>query len=731
MNDLFFGALGKTNFHGGSRLFSTPHTLKIASEYSIDININRNFVTCSLDGKLWAYGSGTTYVIFAFKWNSEMSRLEQAAYINFRGEKIIARGLNWLLTPKSIIYTDDFEPYIFTSKLFDTSNSQARFLYSILRSAVVPASAWDKNNDNGNSEGWGFLNKENLQPMQQCYSFLPSLGDCFIINGFLLRTSYDKSPYNSMKLLRPLIPMDFGSTATYPENVYLVRKGNHLWGRGAKNIGRVFFLPAVFTEDGEPVEFYLSICPDYVPELNTDEMLHLAVTVAGNGSLYGFLADTDDTLSNSLCKHAENNNVFIINQGERQEFTGNIFFDTLNSSAIAISDEGAVFFRDEVLQLQCNALKQWFAPAEYISCITDNLICSSSDNFMLAADTSRGFLRTALNTKQLPLSARTYGNNQGKHFRLSMGDEKSTSNRKNIAVNHLECQEISPAIEWQHIYKNALSIKLLNIIDQPINLSGEIICNISQAAGVHDVIHREIPASGIRVQYAWDRRDSAGGIKRPDIIHNATVSFLTVEPDTGQPVYKTASISYDNVIPPSPWEHYSDIYYCTYFQEGTRIGRPHRIEVRNGMIGVVSSYIYADENEDPKDEEEYFTPLFSSESITLYNWTKESGNLTLKNFCLPNGKLDNLPDGCSSAAYAVFYNKSYGISFALHLPSLLYVNPYGQKSGIFSEAASLTISEYCKDNSALHFISDGNKTAVIRSDFYSDIFNSLKGDVSL
>ena len=108
--NLFSGALGRIQNVGGSKFFTTPHTVNVKENYSINIGINSKCITCSLDGKLWLFENS----IVALKFNNETKRLEFATSKNIETEKFITRGLDWILTNNSIYLVTDEEPYLFS-----------------------------------------------------------------------------------------------------------------------------------------------------------------------------------------------------------------------------------------------------------------------------------------------------------------------------------------------------------------------------------------------------------------------------------------------------------------------------------------------------------------------------------------------------------------------------------------------------------------------------------------
>lgn len=289
--NLFVGPLGKLQHIGGSKAFTTPNTVAVSPDYSVKVNdnIQGDLVVLSRDGRLWFFRKNNILAAIALKWNTKTSRLEFAASSKVKGntDTFIANGKDWLLTNNNIFMVTDEEPYILSAKLWDDNMPEA-FLYSVLRANGVGSSAidtftnqaWGKREDNGNSDGKGLFSKNNhlLYPkgthtFEQCYSLLPAVGDWQIFENFLIRRPDNpfNNSYHFMLNLRPLIPLEFcGNNPVYGtgynfdhRGIQLAYSNGQIWGRGRYHIGRVSLLPAVFDENGEPVEFYLYISPDF------------------------------------------------------------------------------------------------------------------------------------------------------------------------------------------------------------------------------------------------------------------------------------------------------------------------------------------------------------------------------------------------------------------------------------------------------------------------------------
>ena len=289
--NLFSGALGKLQNTGGSRIYTTPHTVSVPAEYSINVtyNVQGVLVGHSQDGRLWLFRRSRRLGIIALKWNAAKGQLEYAAAQNLSNndDVVLACGLDWVLTNNNIFMVDD-DGAIRSAQLFD-ANIPDSYLYSILRAGNIGASgidpftglAWGMRDDNGNSEGSGYFSKSThlLYPagahtFEQCYSLLPAVGDWQIFENFLVRRPDAETinSYNYMQAVRPLIPLEFcKGSVTYGtgynfnhSGIQLFHRNGNIFGKGYQNIGKVSLLPAVFSQDNSVQEYYLYISPDFI-----------------------------------------------------------------------------------------------------------------------------------------------------------------------------------------------------------------------------------------------------------------------------------------------------------------------------------------------------------------------------------------------------------------------------------------------------------------------------------
>ena len=519
MKDLFSGSLGKLDNHGGSRMFTTPNTVYVPPEYEVETDVPSiaEFVTCSLDGRLWIWKRSRRYYVAAFRWNEITQKLVFSGTTILNNINIIGRGIDWILTDTMIIQVLDDEPYVITANLFN--DSETSFLYSILRSKVLSSgidpitqSAWGLSEGNGNSEGYGYFNRSALlQSVNKHYSLLPAIGDWNIINNFLVRRPDNPltDSHNSMLNIRPLIPLEFnGSKPAYgcgfDNDINLTCNNNELWGRGIYHFGKCYILPAVFAEDGTPQEFYLYISPDYrrrnidTSIVTRDEWINMGILHTGE-TLYGFLTEKLNSLDNGLCYQSDTPKVFILASKEWLQLLedGLMFIDTLNNSGLVLSDDTSIFLNDDNVSYECNGLKQWLDPASKVEAITEKSVISSWDNATLATYIQQGFHRELLNDKTLPFSAKSYS---GK--RLSFGNI-NIDNKNAIQVNSIKNDNEGDSIAWENIYKPAVEIKSTNF--QTIIGNGNVYCLSFQGHKVPVFIVRESTEAMYRV---WNSKDS-------------------------------------------------------------------------------------------------------------------------------------------------------------------------------------------------------------------------------
>ena len=178
----FSGGLGKLKNIGGSRFFTTPHTVQVLAEYEINSGSQGEFIACSLDGRLWLFDDKLTVL----KWNSSSLRTEITKSIEIGDVNFIARGIDWILITNSFFQVLDDAPYIFSEQVsFNDNFSVDKF-----------------------------------------YSFLPEIDGWQIINNFLVRRSgnEDEASFRSLSI---------------PASLYLTHLEDVIYGKDSSNIGTV------------------------------------------------------------------------------------------------------------------------------------------------------------------------------------------------------------------------------------------------------------------------------------------------------------------------------------------------------------------------------------------------------------------------------------------------------------------------------------------------------------
>lgn len=429
MKDLFVGASGRLNNHGGSRMFTTPHTINVPPEYTVETDVPSvaEFVTCSLDGRLWVYRRSRRFYVAAFRWNEDTQRLVFVGTTILSNEAFVMRGADWILTNKSLIQSLDDEPYISRTTYNDSS-----FLDAIKKS----------------------------------YSFFPEIETWQKIQGEQIIRVDNPPSENLQELTQSLVtPLEFhyysennikAFSEFSPKLCYI---NGQLYGKGKAHIGRAYLLPRTFNEDGETEDFYLYISPDYLRTYNgsfddNDGWENLRVAPFTPESVAIFTPKNDDY---SICKKATNAQIFTLPNGESLDLSadnGALFFDALTGSNLALNDGGASLLRDG-LNYECKGLRQWIAPSGKVDMVSPQLVMSSFDNGTLATHVQGGFHRELLAGKTLPLSVRDYSDK-----RLSLESVDSNS-RKTIQVNNTDGMNDIQFIE-EITYKPAVEVQLLN-----------------------------------------------------------------------------------------------------------------------------------------------------------------------------------------------------------------------------------------------------------------------------
>ena len=638
MKDLFVGALGRVNNHGGSRIYTTPNTVKVEPEYFINVsyNIQGDLIAHSLDGRLWLYRRSRRLGVIALRWSKENSRLEYAAAKNFSNndDVALACGLDWVLTNNNIFMASDSAPYILQSPLF-ADDIPDTYLYSFLRAGSVGASgvdpftneAWGKREDNGNSEGTGYFSKSThlLYPagthsMEHCYSLLPAVGDWQIVENFLVRRPDAESldSYNYMQSMRPLIPLELrnGSEPLYGTGYNFDHRGiqlacvdGQLCGRGARNIGKVYILPAVFAEDGSVQEYYLYISPDYVCE-NVDVWLDIGLV----DTAHGFFSQQVSPVTGGLCEKAQNTSLFNLQTKQwdnLSENNGSLFVDAVSSRGIVLDEAGMKLLKEgEIETFTCATLPQWVAPAGKVEAVDNDSVVASVDNAVLRTSLTTGFNRELITPNTLPLSGTIFEGSGGQKFRVAV-HEDSSGTRKAFDVNSLAARSAGVQnIPWENVYKNAVSFKdvitvtepFWEILDgYPLIIASE---NITAMICPYHPEYGERPGDG---DYLWGDQSlipysgivgygdtAVGNLSTPGFSHSCNANLFYVSYESGEIIHVSINAEFSSHFPSeidysyTPEGRIRVVSYDAY-AEGAVAEIPERIGISEGKIGYFYS----------------------------------------------------------------------------------------------------------------------------------------------
>lgn len=411
-------------------MFTTPNTIYVPPDYQIEIDVPSvaEFVTCSLDGRLWVFRRSRRYYVAALRWDTETQRLVFVSTTILSGETVIKRGVDWILTDKSLILSSDDEPYIsrteYTSddtSYIDTINKSYSFFpecetWQKIQSGQVIRIA------NAPSEMLQEIPQSLLTPLEfHCYSD------------------------NDIKAVTEFTPQ-------------LCYCNDQLYGKGKAHVGRAYLLPRTFKENGEVEDFYLYISPDYLRSYDEAKRAFndnngwdsLILTQLGENSLCMFTPENENY---RLCKKAENGQVLLFPQLEQLDYSadnGAIFFDGLTGSNLMLNNNEVLFFRDN-LSYECRGLNQWIAPSGKVDTISSQYVISSFDNGTLATHIESGFYRELLQKKMLPLSIEKKSIKQLSFNITDVRDEKILQINSILRIHHDENKST-----WEKIYRTPI-----------------------------------------------------------------------------------------------------------------------------------------------------------------------------------------------------------------------------------------------------------------------------------
>lgn len=734
MKDLFVGASGRLNNHGGSRMFTTPHTINVPPEYTVETDVPSvaEFVTCSLDGRLWVYRRSRRYYVAAFRWDENTQRLVFVGTTILSNESFVMRGADWILTDKSLIQSIDDEPYITRTTYTDSSY---------------------------------------LDTIKKSYSFFPEIETWQKIQGEqIIRVDNPPSETLQESTQSLVTPLEFhyysendikAFTEFSPKLCYI---NGQLYGKGKAHIGRAYLLPRTFNEDGEPEDFYLYISPDYLRSYNgsfddNDGWENLRVAPFTHESVAIFTPQNDDY---SICKKATNAQIFTLPNGESLDLSadnGALFFDALTGSNLALNDKSASLLRDG-MSFECKGIRQWIAPSGKVDTVSPQLVMSSFDNGTLATHVQSGFHRELLAGKTLPLSTRDYS---GK--RLSL-ENLGINSRSALQVNSIAGITVDDST-YKTTYNEAVTIKYITsyahdlswpyvLGNVPIFLAQEVIEAtvlpylegiVSPGTGRSMITESSISShvKGLQTvlgKYGYGL-NSQGENEYPALQHSCSATLFWINPDTGEATDFTINTTFTADIPTredengycgddSDWEIVMEKMLIYEFASSAAIADvPSSIIIQDGSIG----YLYTHYTNGGREAESRFRPLISLTQIPaeILDWRNNSpnghdGSLLLQAIQIP-------VNVATYSASAKFREKHSNVHFFCDIPSVLAcIN--GNVSGIlasnnkpsFNFFNFWNINSLSSDESfythGLHIAtSNDEKIIVFRSELHPEIFD--------
>ena len=408
MKDLIAGSLGRLDDAGGSSMFAVPRTIYVPPEYEIETDVPSvaEFVTCSLDGRLWVWKRSRRYYVAVFRWDAETERLVfVSTTILSNIDTIIGRGIDWIVLDKYVIQNADFSPFIF----------------------ITPISSEDT-----------------ISNIENFYSFLPP------INGYQLLGNYaiTKPIQNTVpKLLKVMYKGE------YEENKRIHRV---IWDNNNKPLTAEFTYQNNVCEveidyiyidycclDGEAC--FIATTNDYYGNIllgksESNDVIYLYIShklgIREKQFIYIFIDGNiskvtlaDESSSTSCVKYKD------INDEE-----SSYILDRQSREKIYISPyDCCLYYKNYKLD---KATTNWIVPISdgNIEMIANDVIVSSLEERLLITFLKRGFFRVLLQQKS---SLLTYDFDMSKRFFMSEVNgvikinTMSVISKKNIPVNEI------------------------------------------------------------------------------------------------------------------------------------------------------------------------------------------------------------------------------------------------------------------------------------------------------
>lgn len=687
-------------------MFTTPNTISVPPEYEIETDVPSvaEFVTCSLDGRLWIWRRSRRYYVAVFRWNEETEKLVFVNTTILNGETVIKRGVDWILTDKSLILSSDDEPYISRTEY---ESSDTTYTDTINKS----------------------------------YSFFPELETWQEIqSGQVIRVA--DAPNQALQVISQslLTPLEFhyysddDIQAVTEFNPQLCYCNGQLYGKGKAHIGRAYLLPRTFKENGDVENFYLYVSPDYLRSYDktrkkfndNDGWDNLILAPLNSNSVCSFTPANGDY---GLCKKAENGQVLSFPQIEQLDYSANngaIFFDGLTGSNLMLNDNGASLLRDS-LSYECKGLSQWIAPSGKVDVISPQYAISSFDTGTLATFTQQGLHRELLTQKTIPLTAKDYTEK-----RLSLGEADKNS-KKFIHVNSVKGDNDIALVDWQNIYiPSNIEIKAIHFLDTH-SFRCNLVYNGPDYSWSDKVPYYPIFILNTSVQaHGWDDKnfcfttfdyvrgygtDSLGHYVSPALSHLYSFEGFGINPDTEEIFNFFANeIHFGSSIPIENGRY-------QYWDANAQVDVPTEVTVmENGEIGII--YIHYTNGGRSREIRVKKTGEIPPQHINILNWQrfpagydnkKLVGNLFFQDILFP--------ENINGVASAVFIEKNTHRQIYCSIPSALSKTD-SNISGILSDIEKPYVVEERKrriDNKIYDFGNFWNITSFNDdSNFYTE-----------
>ena len=434
-------------------MFTTPNTINVPPEYEVETDVPSvaEFVTCSLNGRLWVFKRSRRYYVAVFRWDEDTQRLVFVSTTVLSNLNIIRRGIDWILTDSMIILSLNDEPYILQEEYSSDDD--------IAGSDII------------NYSSSFFPELETLEE-----KFLPTI-----------QVIEENDVIEKLILGIELIPLEFhyysdddirAFTDFIPKLVYC---NGYLYGKGIRNIGRVFLLPRSFTKEWTCNSFYLYISPDYKRSYDSENQTvdsndgwdKLIIAPINANSVAVFTPQENNSV---FCKKTEDTEIYLLPQGEKFNFIHNndvMFFDGLTQFTCIVNDEGISFLHNELF-FEGKGLQQWLAPSGKIETIEASFVISPFDNNILVTYIKQNLYRELIKAKKF-ISLNIMND------KLLLISNTDKENNKKFIINSIKRTLPQKSVLHENVYRDFLTIDEV--------YSGEIPADSLIRTGVYQVFH--------------------------------------------------------------------------------------------------------------------------------------------------------------------------------------------------------------------------------------------------